>query len=533
MGQISEPGSGTSYANAEPVRGSTTPRLYTPPLVVGPPGPCGCGCALTEDTSYGFLVAMFAETVLGKPLDPWERWLAIHGGELLPDGRPRFRKLLVIVARQNGKTHLLVVLSLFWLHIERLGMVLGTSSTLGYAIESWQKAVDIATTHPTLAEEVPKKGGVIRQRGIQTLTMVSTDEETGEVHKSRYQVAAANRRGGRSLTVDRYIADEIREHDSWDAWNAAYNAMNAVMDAQAWAISNQGDDRAVVLNSLREDVLDANGRLRPPESIDPRMGLFEWSCLPTDDPEDIYALAQSNPNLGWRVDPEALLAEARAAKRDGGQRLTGFRTEVMCIRENVLDPAIDAEAWPDCLDPYDLMQQPNRPVFCFEVAENGLHATLYAATLLDDGRVAIDLVKEWDGATCTAELRRDLPVLAAQIKPRKVGWFPTGPAAAVAAAMKRRRGGIARLSEIRGEVTAVCMGYAEQVKTRSIAHSGDPLLTSQQEFTEKSWRGDAWVFTRRGTGPCDASYAAAGAVHLARTTPVRRRAAPEPEEEAE
>jgi hypothetical protein len=522
-----------SYGPGASVVGSTLPRLYTPPLVVGPAGPCGCGCALTDDSSYGFAVAMFADGVLGMPLDPWERFLAIHGGELLPDGRPRFRRLLAIVARQNGKTHLLVVLSLFWLYIECLGLVLGTSSTLTYAKEAWEKAVNVARGIPELAEEIPVKGGVLRNLMQLSLTMERTDPETGRASVSRYLVAAANERGGRSLTVDRYIADELREHDSFAAWNAAYNAMNAVWDAQAWAISNQGTAKSVVLDSLRAEAVSVDGRLRPLDQIDPRFGLFEWSCEPSDDPEDPYALAQSNPNLGRRIDVDVLLSEARAAKRDGGERLTGFRTEVMCIRETVLDPAIDAEAWPECFDPYDLTELPNRPVFCFEVAENGLHATLYAASLLDDGRVAVDLVKEWDGADCTAQLRRDLPILAARTKPRKVGWFPTGPAAAVAAAMKKRRGGIARLAEIRGEVTAACMGYAEQVKTRSIAHSGDPLLTGQQEYTEKSWRGDAWVFTRRGAGQCDAIYAVAGAVHLARTTPVRRRAEPESEDQPE
>lgn len=525
-----------NFGSDEAVIGETLPRLWTPPLATGPAGPCGCGCALTPDNSYGFAVVDFAAGMLGMPLDPWERFIAIHGGELRDrseGGGPRFRKLLIIVARQNGKTHLLVVLSLFWLHIDRVGMVLGTSSVLGYALESWDKAAEIAQSIPELAEEIPKNG-IVKQRGEQTLTLIS------EGHRSRYRIAAANRRGGRSLTVDRYVADELREHDSWDAWNAAYNAMNAVGDAQAWAISNQGDDRAVVLNSIRSDVIDENGQMRPLAEIDPQIGLFEYSCEPHDDPEDVYALAKSNPNLGRRIAARTLLSEARAAKRDGGERLTGFRTEVMCIREAVLDPAIDQAAWPACLDgdfDGDWSSLRGRVVLCFDVALDGLHATLYAAVLTDDGRVRIGAVKAWDGVGCTAELRRDLPALVAAIKPRKVGWFPAGPAASVAAAMKRRprvwppRG--TRLEEIRGEVTAVCMGFAEQVRTLAVAHQDDPLLNAQQSMTEKSWRGDGWVFTRRGAGHCDATYAAAGAVHMARTTPVRRHAEPEAQEEAE
>jgi phage terminase large subunit-like protein len=49
--------------------------------------------------------------VLRQPLDPWQQWVAIHIGELQPDGRPRFRQALIIVARQNGKTHLCKVLA--------------------------------------------------------------------------------------------------------------------------------------------------------------------------------------------------------------------------------------------------------------------------------------------------------------------------------------------------------------------------------------------------------------------------------------
>lgn len=80
----------TAALEPAPVYGSTMPRLWTRPLVVGPPGPCGCGCALTPATSDGYDVAAWASDVLGVTLRPWQRWALIHGLELLPDGRPRF-----------------------------------------------------------------------------------------------------------------------------------------------------------------------------------------------------------------------------------------------------------------------------------------------------------------------------------------------------------------------------------------------------------------------------------------------------------
>src|SRR6266536_1897973 len=89
---------------ASDVLGCIEPRLWTRPLVTGPPGPCGCGCALSPDTSMGFRHAAFARDTVRRPFAAHQEWLAIPAGELLPDGRPRFRKVIALMARQNGKT---------------------------------------------------------------------------------------------------------------------------------------------------------------------------------------------------------------------------------------------------------------------------------------------------------------------------------------------------------------------------------------------------------------------------------------------
>jgi hypothetical protein len=514
--------SSTSCANGEVV-GSTLPRLFTPPLVEGPPGPCGCGCALSEATSYGFAVVEFADVVLGLPLDPWERWVAIHGGELLPDGRPRFRKLLIIVARQNGKTHMLVVLSLFWLFVDQVALVLGTSTNLDYARESWEKAVTLAEDNEVLAEGIHPRTGVRRANGEQTLSTVG---------RCRYKIAAANRRGGRSLTIHRLILDELREHHSFEAWSAAYNAMNAVRDGQCWAITNQGDDRSVVLDSLHSEAVDEQGRLRPPGEVDMRLGLFEYSAPVGSRPDDPAAIAMANPNLGRRIELDDLLADARRAMRNGGEELAQYLTEVLCIRVKQLDPVVDVDkfnapaAEGGCLDPGSLDEARDRVALVFDVSLDGQHATLYAAAQLEDGRVRPDPVKAWDGLDCLAQLRRELPGLVERIRPRALGWYPNGPSAAVAADMAERKGwpppGV-KFEAIKSEATAVCMGFSEQIAAAAIAQSGDPLLIAQLQAATKVWYGDAWRFGRKGGGHVDAAYAAAGAVHLARTLPPPRR----------
>ncbi|MBK1785128.1 terminase [Prauserella cavernicola] len=447
----------------------------------------------------------------------------IHAGELLPDGRPRFRKVLVIVARQNGKTHVLVVLSLYWLFVMQVGLVLGTSTNLDYARESWEKAVELVESIEELAEEVPK-GGIRKANGEQTLTIARTVK--GKRHRSRYKIAASNRKGGRSLTVHKLILDELREHDSWAAWNAAYNAMNAVPDAQAFGITNKGDARAVVLNSLRKDAVEVNevtGRETMRADGDPELGLFEWSAPQGSEPDDPHALAQSNPNLGRRISLRSLLADARRAKRNGGEELAQYLTEILCMDVPNLNPAISAAGWAEGHVPGDLSELRDQLALVVDVSMDEQHAALLAAAQLPDGRVRIEPVHAWSGPTAVKDMRAEVKGLVALVRPRKLGWFPNGPAAVVAADLAEGEDWPpedVEVEAIRRDVPAVCMGFAELVKSGQVLHSDDPMLNAQAGGAEKLPRGDAWVFTRHGAGHVSGIYAAAGAVHLARTLPV-------------
>jgi hypothetical protein len=103
-----------------------------------------------------------------------------------------------------------------------------------------------------------------------------------------------------------------------------------------------------------------------------------------------------------------------------------------------------------------------------------------------------------------------------------VGWYPSGPAAAVTAELQKRKGWPPRrvvLEEIRGEVTATCMGLADLVMAGELVHPNDSMLNAHINAAQKLPRGDAWVFGRKESGPIDGTYALAGAVHLARMLP--------------
>jgi hypothetical protein len=473
---------------------------------------------LTPRTSYGYAVIHFAAAVLHQPLDPWQQWLVIHLGEMLPDGRPRFRQVLVIVARQNGKTHLCKVLALFWLFIERHPLVFGTSTNLEQAKEAWEAAVQLAEDTPELVALMPRFPRHKRIGNGQQV--VST------VERCRYKIGAADSRGGRGKSIDRAIGDELREQHSWDAYSAAYNAMNARRRAQVVYITNMGDARSIVLNSLRQDALDEMDGVERP------IALFEWSAAPGSHVMDPAAHAAANPQWGRRMDPDVTMSAARRVAKPGADpiKVAEFMTEILCITVKQLDPAIDPNGWAAGADPAPIdLEQKGRLAACVDVSPDQQHASLVVATALDGGRVRIEAVESWDGVDAVVRCLAELPGWIARVRPKILGWFPGGPAATLDATLRDRRAkggrqawpprGVTVTELAAGTAPAVCMAFAANVLGRLVVHSGQALLDRQQEQAEKMWTGDRWVFTRSGAGHVDALYAAAGADHLVRTMP--------------
>ena len=455
--------------------GSERPRLWTRPLR-----------RLTKATSRGYEVAEFADRVLGEPLLPWQRWLAIHALELLPDSTYRFRTVVVPVARQNGKTSFVRTLSLWRMYLDGARLVLGAAQDVSFAREVWTSAVDAIRSSPDLAAEL---GTVRRTNG---------DEWFRLANGARWKITATNDKAGRGLSVDQLNLDEVRTQRKWDAWSSLSKTTQARANGQIWCTSNAGDDESVVLNGLRDAGL--SGR-------DESIGLFEWSAPDNCDLEDPTAWQAANPGLGHTVSVAAIRSSLATDPPEV------FRSEVLCQRVTSLDGAVDLTAWKDCKDPAQTLDSlRDRVVVVVDVAPDGAHTTLLAAATTDDGRVKVEPVAAWP-STDTA--RTELPEILGRVGPLATGWFPSGPGAALGPVLRELGA-----HEIKGaQVAEACMSFADLVAARKIVHPGDPLLDAHMAGASKLHSGDGWRFTRKGAGHCDAAYAAAGAVHLALTLP--------------
>lgn len=465
-------------SSARKLTGFVQPRLFTPPLR-----------PLSRRTSRGYELADFAD-LIGEPLLPWQRWLAIHALELMPGGGYRFGIILVLVARQNGKSSFGRTFTLWRMYLDGARTVLGVAQGLSLAREMWQLSLDTVRQVPDLAAELAQ------------VRNVNGDERWQLASGSRYLIRASSREAGRGLSVDQLNIDELREWRGWAPWSALSKTTMARPDALTLCMSNAGDDGSEVLNSLRDSAL---------AGINPRIGIFEWSGADGCELDDITAVRQANPALGHTVSLEAITTS----------RVTDppavYRTEVLCQRVEQLDSAIDAAAWDACADAAGILDlRRGRTHACFDVSPDGEHATLAVAAQLPDGRARVAIAGAWKG---TDAARAELGALLDKIRPVSLSWYPSGPGAALATLLRQRPGS----TEITGGRAAeVCQELADLAKAGRVVHPADALLDAQAHAAAKLPSADGWRFTRKGGGHVDAVYAAAGAVSQALAQPVQR-----------
>lgn len=371
--------------------------MWTPPLR-----------ELTPETSLGFECIEFAENILELDLMPWQKWFLIHALELNPDevgedGGPlfRFRKLVLLVGRQNGKSTVMQALTLWRMYVDRCSLVIGTAQDLEIAESLWAECVDMAEEVDELKAEILR---VDRGSGKKALRLRS-----GET----YKVKAASRRGGRGLSGELVLLDELREHQTWHAWGAVTKTTNAKERAQVYGISNAGDASSLVLRHLRmkahakvgdpdglNEQIAADDLLPPdddPEDLDlgdddESLGIFEWSAKPGCGLWNRDGWAQANPALGYRIRESTLASDAATDPE------WVFRTEVLCQwSDGTLEGPFPPGAWEKCSDSQSKVAASSPLVLAVAMSWDRSTTHIGLAGFRDDGLPHIGMIASRHG----------------------------------------------------------------------------------------------------------------------------------------
>ncbi len=502
-----------------PLHGNEAPRVYTPPLR-----------ELTPETSWGYSVIDFAESVLGVELFPWQKWFYIHALERGEQSLFRFRTIVLLVARQNGKTTVIAILTLWAMCVFGMPLTLGTAQDLDTAEESWERALELIEETPELAEMLKK---VSRVNGRKEIRLSS-----GE----RYKIAAATRRGARGKTCDLAILDELREHMSFDAWSAVTKTTNAKPDALVVCMSNAGDSYSVVLRHLRylahKRLGDPDGWCKAVEDAEAgeedggeggapdTLGIFEWSARPDRDKWDRAGWCEANPSLGYGTVSERVIASDCATDKEAD-----FRTEDLCQWvETVREKPFPEGAWEAGTDASSEIAADSPLTFAFDVAADRRSSSIAVAGLRADGEWHVEVIAHRTGSKWAVQwVAERVAKYSTETRPMRLAIQGRGaPASFFAEDFKAIKG--LDVSEVSGSALPGCCGRLWDSVAACLAdsesdavpvrHRPQPVLDVAAATAATKPMGDAaWVFDRtRSPEDCAPLMACALALGVA-TTP--------------
>jgi hypothetical protein len=242
----------------------------------------------------------------------------------------------------------------------------------------------------------------------------SGQEEITLTNGGSYRIAAASRGGARGHPNDVVIIDELREMETFDVMAAAEPTLTMSPDPQMIYLSNAGDDKSIVLNSVR----DRAGK-------DADLAYLEWSAAPDRPADDRTGWAEANPALGHFPSVLRSLENAHEKYRLSG-KLAIFETEHLCrwvptVRERL----IDDYDWSLCAAPAH-MGDPRRPSMAVSMDPSGRRASVAVAWQRADDTMGLRLLYDVTGHPMidVDKLGKDLKAHALRMGVAKVGFDP-------------------------------------------------------------------------------------------------------------
>lgn len=465
------------------IRGDTEPRIFTPPLR-----------ELTPETSLGFMFCDFCES-LDQPLIPWQRWLSIHALEIIgtfpEDWTFRFRYILVLVARQNGKTYWFKLLGLFFNYILQTKLVIGTAQNLDKANDTFEEAVELIEATPMLDAEFVK---ALRGAGKREYIL-----RNGE----RWKVVATNRRG-RGWSSDLILMDELREQTDWDGWSAVSKTMLARPSAILVGVSNAGDVTSVVLRHLRkqahEQLGDPDGIAAGRESlngddVDDALAIFEWSAEPGCDLDDREQWTKANPSLGYGFLTERALASAMRTDPEDV-----FRTECLCQWvESLLPEPFPPGVWEEGIDTASNIAPDSEIFYGIDLSQNRSWTSISACGIRPDGKYHIEVVARRVGTEWAIDWFRERAIKG----PMKLAFQGRGAPVSGLAEQICTLTGVERCAIEGPELAAGWGRFYDAVVSKKIFHLPQPVLDSPAKTMQLRAMGGGTELPDRTKSPDD------------------------------
>jgi phage terminase large subunit-like protein len=456
-------------AKKKPLVGAVKPRICTP-FLKGP--------------SRVQEVADLAKKI-SMPLLDWQ--LLVLEDMLRIDSKGDFRRktMGLLIARQNGKTHLARMLILAHLFLWDSKMVIGMSSNRNMALDTFRQVANAILDNDFLKDQVKQIRYANGQESITTLK------------GNRYQIVAATRDGSRGLTANFLFIDELREI-SEEGWKAARPTTRAT-GGQTLVCSNAGDAYSIVLNDLRERALSYPS---------PTLGWYEYSAPPHCKVDDRNAWAMANPSLGKLIDEETL-EEAVATNP-----INNTRTEMLCQWVDSMTSPFTTQMVTDTSDSNLQITPGGNIVFAIDVSPSKRSGALLAGKLNQaTGKIELGLMQLWtsDVAIDDLKMAADVHAWAQKFKPRVIMYDKY----ATASIAQRLQQSGQKMEDCSGQsFYQACGEILDAFVNVRLTHSGQKELTDSwfsvgAKTNDAGWR----IVRRKSAGDVTSAICSAMIVH--------------------
>jgi phage terminase large subunit-like protein len=418
-------------------------------------------------------------TELGINLMEWQKYVCIHGHKVRADGRWAHSELGLIMARQQGKSTLMMLRILTGMFVWGEGLQLASAHRLTTSLETFRQIVALMEANPKLEKEVKK---IRWQHGAEEIELFGN---------RRFVVKAANN-AARGLSKPETIhLDELREYKDEDAWSSMRYSMMAAKNPQVWIYSSAGDQHSVILNKLRERALVSATTNDP-------IGWFEWSAEP-DAPillpsgeMNWQAFAQANPSLGITIHPDNL----KAVINDPPDIV---RTEVLAQWVDTINSAIDAQKWGLCQTNPIPLDPEKETWFGLDLSPDRKFGALVATQKLPGEKFNLVLLHTWSNDYSI----NDLAVandIAPYVRKYNVQTVAYSKRTAQAVASRLVPAGIP-ITDMDGAIYAEsCDRWLGAINSHRLQHGGQDELTQQTLSAAKLPYGDgSWIIGRRAS----------------------------------
>lgn len=442
-------------------------------------------CVPARDGSRGADVIGFA-AAHGMVLDDWQAAAVDDFSGTWGDGWAS-RSNVLVIARQNGKSEILVARALFGLFVLRKRLILFSSHQWASSNELFLRMKGIIEGSDELAAELKH----VRLSAAQLGFELHSGERVLFLTRSR---AAARGFSGDEIYFDEAHFLSEASHAALKPSAAGRSAAGSVQFFYAASPVDQArHPDGLVLTRLRQRALEGEEGIA---LVEYGAGILDGegrdllpAAIPAANAVDPDVLQRANPGCPGRISLEFLLDQARTLDP------SSFWTEHGGVGDwpdldGAASGVVDLDKWAELRDP---TSQPGYPVcLAYDVSPDRRRASIAVAGARPDGGLHVEVIDNQDGV---GWLRGRIAQLAADHDLYSVSC---DAGQGFLADQIRQDTNVPVETLDRSELAEACALFVDHVEQGKVFHLGDPvLLDAIRSATTVTVSSDRWAFSRR------------------------------------